>query len=241
MLTDCPKWSWWDLFLVILALISLMALAAMFKNPIRNSVNALGIGKHYLETFMLLFSTFLQATVMVAAVVFVTRRKGATIRDLGLTGNNIVRNIGTGLIGGLFLGIAIWVLGVILAFIFGPPESQEVERWLVGLKQGKDMILPFIAISILAPVSEEIYFRGMVYPVIRGKFGPVLGMILSGLFFGSLHLDLYRLLPISAGGAVLAYFYEKSESLVTPIIAHSAWNSLMLFTLFMANKHLAVN
>lgn len=228
-----PKWSWWELFLVILSLISLMAFVAMFKKPIRGLLLSSGLEREYMETVVVFVSTLLQAAVIIISVFAITMRKGANLGDLGLKDSSLLRNIYRGLVGGVILGVTIWGIGIIYTLIAGPPPPQEVERIFSGVKTGKDLILPFIAIAILAPLSEELYFRAMVYPVFRARFGPIPGMIYSGIFFGSLHLDLYRVIPISVGGAVLAYFYEKTGSLTAPVIAHATWNSLMLLSYYL--------
>jgi membrane protease YdiL (CAAX protease family) len=127
-------------------------------------------------------------------------------------------------------------LGVLISILVGPAPPQEVEKMLTGIKQGKDILLPLISVSILAPVSEELYFRGMVYPVIRSRFGIRAALIFSGLFFSMLHFDLFRLVPIWVGGIGLAYFYEKTGSLITSITAHSTWNTTMLLMMYLAAR-----
>jgi len=169
-------------------------------------------------------------------VVLLIRRKGCSIRDLGLIRTNVRSNIVTGLAGGLILGVTVTGLGVLISSIVGPPPPQEVEKLLTGMSQGKDMLLPFISVAIMAPVSEELYFRGMVYPLIRSSFGVRAALIVSGLFFGALHFDLFRLIPIWVGGIVLAYFYEKTGSLITCIIAHSTWNTMMLLMMYLVAR-----
>jgi membrane protease YdiL (CAAX protease family) len=54
------------------------------------------------------------------------------------------------------------------------------------------------------------------------------GIVLSALFFSIMHFDIYRLLPIAAGGAGLAYLYERTGNIWTNIIAHAVWNGVMI-------------
>lgn len=228
-----PRWSIWDVALVLAALLLLLPISAMIKKPLVMFLTKQDFTLS--QGLMLLIGTTVQAGIMISTVLILLRRKGAGFRDLGFIW---VRPgyIFTGLWSGILLCFAVIGAGVLMTFIAGPPPPQDVELLLKGFKEGKDMWLPFISISILAPISEEIYFRGMAYPVFRTRFGPIPAMVVSGLFFGSLHMDLYRLLPISLGGIGLAYLYERSGSLVTPIIAHSVWNTLMLVLLYMASN-----
>lgn len=228
-----PKWSWWDIALVLLMLFALMPFSSLLRSLVSQAFRASGT---CLQSFQLFIGTALQAAIIILAVTVLIRRKGSSGRDLGLNWVNARRNILTGLFGGLVLGIAVVGLGVLISFLTGPPPPQEVEKMLTGLKHGRDILLPFISVSMLAPVSEEIYFRGMVYPVMRSKLGVKAALILSGLFFSSLHFDLFRLVPIWVGGIALAYFYEKTGSLVTSIAAHSTWNTLMLVMMYLASR-----
>ena len=188
------------------------------------------------QGMMLLIGTAVQAGIMIATALILLRRKGAGLRELGFIWVRPVQDIITGIWSGVLLCFAVIGVGIVMSLIAGPPPPQDVELLLQGFKTGKDMWLPFISISILAPISEEVYFRGMAYPVIRARLGPIPAMVVSALFFGSLHMDLYRLLPISLGGIGLAYLYERTGSLVTPIVAHSVWNTLMMGFLYMASN-----
>ncbi len=229
-----PRWSWWDAMMVLVALFALIPVTWALRKIIKNAVTALGVTGSSLQTLLLFSATVIQATVMVLAVIVLTRRKGSTGKDLGLIWQNPRNKILTGLLGGLVLGIGVIGVGALVSAITGPPPPQDIERFFSGIKTGRDLWLPFISVSVLAPFSEELYFRGMIYPLFRVRLGPAGAMVLSALFFGALHLDLYRLIPISAGGIVLAYFYERTGSLLTSMVAHSTWNTLMLLMLFLA-------
>ncbi len=231
-----PKWSWLDAVAVLLVVLTLIPLAKIFRGFVKGIVTAIGITGTSTPSVILLFGTAVQAGMMIAAVVFLARRKGADAKDLGFSREKAGVNILTGIFSGFVLWFVVVMIGILLTIITGPPPSQEVEKLLRGMKTLKDLWLPFISVSILAPLSEELYFRGMVFPVISAKLGTRPGMVLSALFFGSLHLDWYRLIPITVGGIGLAYLYDKTRSLLTPIIAHSVWNTMMLLMIYLAGR-----
>lgn len=231
-----PKWSWWDIALVLAALFAMIPIGSALRYLIKQIFQTLYLSVAARQSIQLFAGTAVQAGVIILSVALLTRRKGSTGRDLGLIWTNARGNIIAGLGGGIILSFAVIALGMLISVLIGPPPPQEVEKMLTGIKQGKDMLLPFISVSILAPVSEELYFRGMVYPVIRSRFGIRAALILSGLFFSVLHLDPYRLVPIWVGGIVLAYFYEKTGSLITSITAHSTWNTIMLLMMYGAGR-----
>ncbi len=231
-----PKWSWWDLVLVLVMLLALIPAAGFLKNYIMQAISFLKVTGNTPQSLALFLGTFIQAAVIMLAVSLITRHRQGTLKDLGLIGDNLKHNLFLGVGGGALLAVVLWIMGIIVIWIFGPPPPQDIEVLLTGLKTGRDLLLPFLAVGVLAPLSEEMYFRGMVFPVVRARFGPAAGMLLSGLFFGVLHMDIYRVLPISAMGFVLAYFYERTGSLVTPIIAHSVWNSVMLLIMYVGSN-----
>jgi len=233
-----PKWSQWDVVVVLGILLGIMLLSRFFRNAIRQVIRSLVVTGNNPATLALFLGTVIQAAVIIAAVFWLARRRGAAGRDLGLVWNNSRKNILTGLFGGLLSGIIIWFITILISAFLGPPPPQEVELLLSGFRSGRDLLLPFLAISVLAPVSEELYFRGMVYPTVRARFGPAIGMVLSALFFGLLHFDLYRLIPITVLGVILAYFYERTHSLLASIVAHSTWNTFMLLIVLAAGKNI---
>ena len=88
----------------------------------------------------------------------------------------------------------------------------------------------FVVGGVLAPVAEEIYFRGMVYGFLR-RWGPVAATVGSTLLFVAAHSNLQLIpLPQLVGGLLFAVAYEVEENLMVPIVIHSAGN-LALFSL----------
>ena len=80
--------------------------------------------------------------------------------------------------------------------------------------------LAVLLVGILAPIAEEVFFRGFAYRVLRGRFGVVAGILLSGVLFGAAHGNPLALLPISIMGIVLAVLRERTGSLIPSITVH---------------------
>lgn len=76
------------------------------------------------------------------------------------------------------------------------------------------------------------FFRGLIYPPLRQVLGRGKGILLTGLFFASLHLEIIRFLPLFIGGVVLTWLYERSSSIWPAIVAHGTWNILMALALW---------
>lgn len=137
------------------------------------------------------------------------------------------------------IGLALWCLGgiaVMLVVVTGAsilnvsllgaePDSQQpaMEMALTTGSVGQ-LIIIGSSVVIFAPLFEEILFRGFLYRNLRERTGPVFAMLTSGFIFGLFHLDPVRIIPLAAIGATLAWLYERSGTLVVPIVVHALWN-----------------
>ncbi len=94
-------------------------------------------------------------------------------------------------------------------------ETEDVR--LLGM-------MGFLAV-IVAPICEEIVFRGFIYPVAKSACGWPVAMLCSGLFFACAHSSVITLLPLWIFGCLLAWLYEKSGSIWAPIATHACLNA----------------
>jgi len=89
---------------------------------------------------------------------------------------------------------------------------------------------------IMAPVSEETYFRGVVYLAFRCKWGLYKGVVASAVFFAHLHSPYFVWNPLALPlalllGLTLTVVYEQTGSLPSAIVAHSLYNLAQLVPL----------
>jgi uncharacterized protein len=85
---------------------------------------------------------------------------------------------------------------------------------------------------VLTPVSEEIMCRGFIYGYLRSRFGFLVGLAVQSLFFTLLHTGISHgtygvvILTINwfIAGLILGLLYERTGSLLPPIICHSVIN-----------------
>jgi membrane protease YdiL (CAAX protease family) len=111
-----------------------------------------------------------------------------------------------------------------LTALVGKPDSQDRIR---ELRENSDLgfrlLLGFSA-CVLAPLSEEVLFRGFLYPALKRPLQPVLAAVVVAGIFAAIHLNLAALLPLFVLGLLLTLAYEWSGSLLVPVIVHSAFN-----------------
>lgn len=125
--------------------------------------------------------------------------------------------------------------GVLLAgFMTGHVDGEEEWRHLAGLHQDDVGTLALVlGALLLAPATEELYFRGYVLPSLTKWAHPGLAVLLTGLLFASAHpADSFlpeALLGVILSGSLLA----ADGNLLVPLLAHSMYNAVVLGTEFL--------
>jgi len=108
-------------------------------------------------------------------------------------------------------------------------SSNPVIPLIAGRMNFLDQALLFILVACLAPLFEEILFRGLIYGVLRKTLKPWPAILLVSFLFSFLHVNPAGLLPIFALGVLLAWLYERTGSLFSSVVLHALWNGLVFF------------
>ena len=94
-------------------------------------------------------------------------------------------------------------------------------------------ILLFITTTFLAPLFEELIFRGVLLPILSREFGIILGIAVSAFIFALAHLSISEIPPLFILGIGLGITRLISGRLVSSVIMHSLWNGLTFLNLFL--------
>lgn len=81
------------------------------------------------------------------------------------------------------------------------------------------------AVCLLAPVLEEMLFRGLILRSFLGQYQRSTAIGASALLFGVAHLNIYQFVAAFAIGLLLGWLYERTRSLVPCIALHGAYNT----------------
>ncbi|WP_018954178.1 CPBP family intramembrane glutamic endopeptidase [Thioalkalivibrio sulfidiphilus] len=87
-------------------------------------------------------------------------------------------------------------------------------------------LLNLVSLVVLAPLIEEILFRGYLLHRLAQKWGLWVGVVVSSALFGAVHPDT---LAAAVTGFGLALLYLKTRTLWAPILAHALYNLLVWF------------
>jgi membrane protease YdiL (CAAX protease family) len=101
--------------------------------------------------------------------------------------------------------------------------QQSVQVLQTSVSAGPQIFLAILAI-VVAPVTEELLFRGILFAFIKQRGYPKLALWGTAVLFGALHLNLMTFIPLTFLGLVLAWLYDATDNLVAPIFAHSLFN-----------------
>jgi membrane protease YdiL (CAAX protease family) len=93
-----------------------------------------------------------------------------------------------------------------------------------------------VASVILAPLVEEILFRGFIFAGFRQRYGWVWALVLSSAIFAASHLQLVAFIPTFILGAALAYAYQRSNSIWPGIFLHFLVNGMALLLILIASQ-----
>jgi membrane protease YdiL (CAAX protease family) len=120
---------------------------------------------------------------------------------------------------------------------FFPIPDNYIENML-ALKPGGpgSFVLLFVGICVIVPFAEEILFRGIFQQVFNRNMGPVLALLLTGLFFGVAHFSTHLLLSVTLFGIFLSYIFYATGSVTYPIIAHGLFNTVSFFQLLLLEE-----
>ena len=229
-----PAWRWKDLLLILLGVGVVLILGGVIYSVLLLSQ---GLDPRSIIPPTVSFSialAALEAVALVGCVYFLgMRRRGITWSAIGL------RPVSTGwVIATLFLtGIAIPLTGLITLLVmlaFGLPLENSQVAFLLpeGLSPFEASIM-FLLAGVAVPFAEELLFRGVLYPLLRQRWGIWIAVILSSLLFGLVHGEVAVGLTAFLLGILLAVVYEYSGSLWTSILIHVVNNSSKIALLYL--------
>jgi membrane protease YdiL (CAAX protease family) len=104
-----------------------------------------------------------------------------------------------------------------------PPEHQIPENYLQN--NVVTAILGFGVVAV-APVCEEIFFRGFIFGAFRKLWGFGIAAAASGLLFSLAHTQAGLIIPFTGIGFTLAFIYQRTRSIFVSMTVHACFNSV---------------
>jgi uncharacterized protein len=136
---------------------------------------------------------------------------------------------------GILLSLALQALASLLPL----PKHLPIDRFFQTTREA--YLLAIFGVTF-APLLEELFFRGFLYPVLARRIGVISAILLTALLFGLLHADqLGRswapVLVIFLVGIALTVTRAVSQSVAAGVVMHIAYNATISVLIFLATDH----
>jgi hypothetical protein len=124
-----------------------------------------------------------------------------------------------------------------LVFALDPNALRHDLQPFAEMMQSRTWWLILIAAGIGAPLAEELLFRGLIFGALRrSPLGFAGAAVITAASWALLHANysVYGLAAIAFIGVYLAWLRERTGSLLTPMVCHGAYNSLIILLMAFA-------
>ncbi len=127
---------------------------------------------------------------------------------------------------------------IFIASVFSHQVLSEYPRQelVSALKEGelKEKSSIILSALVLAPITEEFFFRKCLYAALKSDLGIFFAGLVSSFLFSAIHQSVSAFLMLFLIGLFLCYCYEKSGNLWVPIIAHGLFNGIMISSILLS-------
>lgn len=168
------------------------------------------------ERGMLLTLTAFFGTGLLAVLVAVAPLGGAGLAALGFRRVGW-RPIVFGVLGTTVLSFAVSQLGL---------QPEGVRQITEGVHDAPQVLRTLVVLGLLAPLAEEVVFRGLLYGWLAGRWGNLVAFVLSSLAFAVAHTEPVHILLVLPLGFWFGWLRWRTGSLVPTIVAHIVNNTI---------------
>ena len=124
-----------------------------------------------------------------------------------------------GALGTLFLSVAV------SQFVIEPQGMKQV---IEVVREPHELVLSLLLLSVLAPIVEELVFRGLLYGWIAGRWGGTAGLVVSSLAFAAAHYEPAHVILVLPLGFLFGWLRRRTDSLLPSLFSHVMNNGFAL-------------
>lgn len=138
----------------------------------------------------------------------------------------------------LLFSLGSFFVSFYLVSLISPSTVQEILRDNTNLTPEKSApiffnLLKIVSITVVAPITEEFIFRGVILQRWAVKWGIRSGLLVSSLLFGVLHANV---IGLTVFGLLMGVLYIKTRSLMVAIATHAGNNFLAILMGLLSNQ-----
>lgn len=107
-------------------------------------------------------------------------------------------------------------------------EPEGVKQAMEIASDPRQFLLSLVLLAGLAPVVEELVFRGLLYGWLEGRWGARVAFVVSSLAFAAAHIELKHVVLVLPLGFVFGWLRQRTNSLLPSVAAHIVNNGFAL-------------
>jgi membrane protease YdiL (CAAX protease family) len=107
-------------------------------------------------------------------------------------------------------------------------EPEGVKQVIEGVREPRQLLLSLLFLALLAPVVEELVFRGLLYGWIAGRWGSWPALIVSALAFAGAHWEPAHVVLVLPLGVLFGWLRRRTDSLLPSLVSHIVNNGFAL-------------
>jgi membrane protease YdiL (CAAX protease family) len=236
-----PAWTGWDVlailvftgFSVLLSITVAVFATGVIGTHAPTSVNELAGNPLVVRAF--LAGQAAAYLLVLGCMFFVVRSRSHGRFAPSIQWNWPGRSAAAFFMGGLVLALAVDGLSRFLPL----PKSLPIEDLFTNRANAYLMALFGLT---LAPLLEELFFRGLLYPVLRRRMGLIVAVLLTAVGFAGIHsvqlgYAWAPILSIFVVGVVFTVVRERWNSVASSFLLHCGYNFALFTLLWMASDH----
>jgi membrane protease YdiL (CAAX protease family) len=192
----------------------------------------------YYAQFVLQTSVVFHGAAGAAVWILYSSRNVNPLRAFGMRRGRTAREVAAGVIAYLAAFPAVTIASLLAGLLLSAMnEEQSFQPVVTMMAQPDQSILVRVYLCVLAvvvaPVVEEVVFRGMALPVLTRYLGFPVAVSVVSMVFALMHGHLWSLAPLFAVAVAFSLGYTLTGSLRVPIAMHAVFNAVNLFHVMM--------
>ncbi len=137
------------------------------------------------------------------------------------------------------LGSCLFALGVAFVLAFLIESFPFPDHLIESFTQSHDSLsagniaINFIAVALIAPITEEILFRGLIYTRLKAGMPTIVAAVIASILFGVCHGELIWVIDAFVFGLAIIWVFETTKSLYACIAVHITNNTIAQITQYL--------
>lgn len=210
----------------------LSIISAVFFGSIVISALLIKLLKPEINYAALLMDSLLCVSI-ISIICFYLKNKGAAWNEYGLKEVNL-KYFALSFLAIFFIAIVGGFLSSTLSDLLGlESQAEDMKKYFEGVNKLFAILSFKISASLLAPIAEELFFRGIIFKFFRQRKTFIFSALSSSLLFSLMHFDIAMLPFTFILGFATAYMLEKTQNIFYPILIHGAVNNLAVNMMLM--------